>query len=1285
MRILQINCGKRYEAMQLAFQQVKDKKVDILCMQEPNTTSPQPISHGGLRVYYPSGQQRDWRVGIAVRRDSGLAVEIRTDLLSHNEILIADIWELRGGAKTRRTRLVNVYDQDRTVGDETVRNLTALNWEATISTRTILLGDFNAHSPMWDLGCRRRYKSALLEENIAKYDLYVLNDGTPTHKPALRGGQATRASIIDLTIVTEDVGVTRWEVLTEEASLSDHESIFFELEDLPTAGTGERGAVTGWDIRTLMADEAQMEKAEAHWRQQVGNRRLLNDQSAEEEVEQEARFIEDTLTHTLNSNCKQLQITMYSKRWWNQDVRAARQEYNRVRRHRRKGWATVIREREAARKLHKEIRKAKREHWENFLDSCSGDNLWRAAGYTKPWTTSVTPVLIDKRTQPNVRAVTIEEKEDLALRVLLPPPPSTEEFELPSSQGKLHTEITEKVVSEALFASATKKAPGPSRLNFLAIRLAWRWDKERIVALVRQCVRVGCHPWKLAKGILLRKPKPDATNIKSYRVIALLECLGKVVEKVMATKIADWAETILHVRQMGGRRHRSAIDAVAILADKAQKAMQDKQVLGALLFDVKGAFDHVIHGRLLRTLNTLGADAELVRWVAAFLSGRRVKLVIDGIERPERDVLTGIPQGSPVSPILFLIYIYRLFPHIEGQSNVTTISYMDDGCILATGKDFGEVTRTLTEAARVAFDWAKDNGVEFDPDKTEAIAVYPSRGKRPRLDIKIQVGGREIQYKKEPSRWLGVWIDSTLTFNEHRKRKLQHAREAQRRLRQLTTKTGLRPGLISRLQHAVVQSISLYGAEVWWKGQKCVEEEVQRMVNHQARATLGVPKVFTPIGPLLKESGFEPAACTLNHRQRRYATRLLQLPDDHPAKDILPITLAHGDIGQSDDDDIWTNETKTPKSIGTRLAQQLGRAVDPRYGVEPVATSATPLTQLPYKVSIEEREKAKASATENQPEGVISLWTDGSRLEDGRVGAAAVYKDRDRWRSHKFGLGSNKEVFDAELYGIAEGLRIAQRLSQRREGCKTVRIFSDSQAALKAVQQAGILSQWLTTRIRERAESLAAQGLEVELHWVPGHVGCFGNEEADKAAKQAAAKIPGRAERFATIPYLRRQNTEQRKKECSAWLAKQCKKHRSYYGSPKIDAEAMKAPKKLAQRLFQLRLDVAPTAVWLRRMKKRDSPTCWHCQGTRMTRDHLIRDCPAFREARQRLWVAARQADSAISHHWPAGRILACRRATPALLSFLEQTGIGKREREDEEDSEWREVDKARGWDESPE
>jgi hypothetical protein len=148
-----------------------------------------------------------------------------------------------------------------------------------------------------------------------------------------------------------------------------------------------------------------------------------------------------------------------------------------------------------------------------------------------------------------------------------------------------------------------------------------------------------------------------------------------------------------------------------------------------------------------------------------------------------------------------------------------------------------------------------------------------------------------------------------------------------------------------------------------------VEEEVQRMANRQAREILSAPKAFTPVGPLLKESGVEPAACTFNYKQRRYATRLLNLPDNHPAKEMLPVTPVYGDLGQSDDDNIWMDETKTPGSIDTRLAQQLGReAVESCDGVKRVTTPAKSLVRLPYKVLIETESEQQPWQTKTSQE-----------------------------------------------------------------------------------------------------------------------------------------------------------------------------------------------------------------------------------------------------------------------------------------------------------------------------
>ncbi|KAH8695659.1 hypothetical protein BGW36DRAFT_453748, partial [Talaromyces proteolyticus] len=91
--------------------------------------------------------------------------------------------------------------------------------------------------------------------------------------------------------------------------------------------------------------------------------------------------------------------------------------------------------------------------------------------------------------------------------------------------------ITPKRVHEALFSQSIKKAPGVDRLNFKAWRLVWRFDPERLVALARQCLRLGVHPdvWKVAKRVILKKPgKPNYALVKAWRVISLLSCLGRV-------------------------------------------------------------------------------------------------------------------------------------------------------------------------------------------------------------------------------------------------------------------------------------------------------------------------------------------------------------------------------------------------------------------------------------------------------------------------------------------------------------------------------------------------------------------------------------------------------------------------------------------------------------------------------------------------------------------------------------------------------------------------------------
>ena len=133
------------------------------------------------------------------------------------------------------------------------------------------------------------------------------------------------------------------------------------------------------------------------------------------------------------------------------------------------------------------------------------------------------------------QANTSLEKEEMLRREFFPLNDDDQYYELPPA-GSAHTRVTEQAVERALFSHSVKKAPGPDKLSFGAIRLLWKWDKERIVRLTRAAVHTGRHPllWKRASGMVIRKPsKDDYTQLKAYRSISLLSCVGTVVERVV--------------------------------------------------------------------------------------------------------------------------------------------------------------------------------------------------------------------------------------------------------------------------------------------------------------------------------------------------------------------------------------------------------------------------------------------------------------------------------------------------------------------------------------------------------------------------------------------------------------------------------------------------------------------------------------------------------------------------------------------------------------------------------
>ena len=450
--------------------------------------------------------------------------------------------------------------------------------------------------------------------------------------------------------------------------------------------------------------------------------------------------------------------------------------------------------------------------------------------------------------------------------------------------------------------------------------------------------------------------------------------MGKLVEKVIAGLLSKYCKEFskLHQEQMGARKQRCAIDVVAYLVHNVQEFWAEKKLAAVLFMDVKEAFDHVSRTKLVERMIELGIDGDLIRWTQSFLTDRKVQLVIDGHDNQEREIETGIPQGSPVSPILFLVYISGVFEKVtESCPAIISLSFVDDLGFIASGHSVKELAKILGRVATIVLEWGKQNAVTYDIAKTEAVLF--SKSHRQRLnkqiaEVDLKIGTEKIKFNKEATRWLGIWLDSQLKFNAHINEKLQKARTAEIQIKGLTQTYGLAPALIRRIQIAVVQSIALYGAELWWRGQKNHETTIQKLFNRQGRAITGMYP-STPIHPLLSEAGLIPAKFLLDFRQKSYAYRLLTLPDYHPTKQILPISLRNRDenlqLGEQSEDTLMWVESVKPKVFGHLLAQQMAsnNVIDWVDGIEPVQVLG--LNTRFGGIVIEEKNKAVEEAKKN--------------------------------------------------------------------------------------------------------------------------------------------------------------------------------------------------------------------------------------------------------------------------------------------------------------------------------
>ena len=299
------------------------------------------------------------------------------------------------------------------------------------------------------------------------------------------------------------------------------------------------------------------------------------------------------------------------------------------------------------------------------------------------------------------------------------------------------TPIDAAEIAEALKDTSNKSAPGPSGINYKLLKWANAAYPEVITHLFNLSLSTGTHVWKHATIVPIAKPnKPDYSAPKAYRPVSLMECTGKLLEKVIARRINNdiaLYPDILPNTQFGLRPQHCTTDAALALIHRIQATRESGYHAALVLFDISGFFDHINATRTRNIFEKKGFPPNMVNWIFSFLTNRVASMRLDATNLDPFPIPDGTPQGSPLSPILSAIFTSYLLTLSSSWRHSSLSLYVDDGAILTvSATPYSAATNAMLKLEE-CLKWLHANGLSVDFDKTELMIFSPSRYRGPKV------------------------------------------------------------------------------------------------------------------------------------------------------------------------------------------------------------------------------------------------------------------------------------------------------------------------------------------------------------------------------------------------------------------------------------------------------------------------------------------------------------------------------------------------------------------------
>ena len=698
------------------------------------------------------------------------------------------------------------------------------------------------------------------------------------------------------------------------------------------------------------------------------------------------------------------------------------------------------------------------------------------------------------------------------------------------------------------------------------------------------------------------------------------------MENMVSERLKFFSESnkIIPNTQHGFRYRRSTLDPLLGIEKEIRTALVKRQVTVLVFFDLKAAFDTVDHVHLLHALAKGGVGGKMLSWIEDFLMDRKICVQMEDIISESVRINKGVPQGSGISTILFILLLSTL-PKVDP---IKSNEFADDICYSITCDTYEECHILLSEAIARFASWAKEKGLEINTSKTRTMIFTRKTYISSRLHLEGIPITEVLTFK-----YLGVTLDApTLTWTPHIL-SLQHVCSQTLNLMKslAVTKFGADRASLLQIYNSLIKSKISYSSPLLTTASQTNLDILERIQNSALRIATGALRP-TPIPSLQCEANVLPMNLYLSRQAIKTYFKVQSKGQQHPIE-------IHTDPEEDEEELVWTETFHHPFKHNVQSKMLEWEIPDDTYDSQIEYPKIPPWEPLESFVALDlagKETKAhtnlqlKASSIETiekRYKGSLLIYTDGSKISEQptqRKSTTAAFHIPEYNIDRKWKLDPDISIAGAEMSAIYFSL---EWLLHCTIPPGKVAILTDSKVSLHLILQRKPKSY--AHRVSEIHSTLMIlreyQKWEVYFQWVPSHCGLQGNTKADALAAEGHQLNILEVYPLEFEERMLRLDAATKRLWQSSWTNEinGCSPNHLRHIKEKIGPLPHTRIKNRPLDVIFTRFRLGKTRLnyHLNQMKMIDSPNCQQCDiGCPETTSHFFMECESYSQNRQILF-----------------------------------------------------------------